>query len=161
MVRSTASGIVQHDGFSWETEPDGLEAAELSDASEVIRQMLDGWLDMTDDEARKNMTDTVFTLLEATGEETFSGINESRWKSFSAMASFIRRLPKGSMQEVGKLISRLGQSGVHAASSYLTGKTADKVQELARLPKKKPGGKKKTGGENPEADEGGTENGSI
>ena len=161
VVRSTASGIVQHDGFSWETEPDGLEDASLSDASVVIRQMLEGWLDMTDDEARKSLTDTVFTLLESTGEETFSGINESRWKSFNTMASFIRKLPKGSMLEVGKLISRLGQSGVQAASSYLSGKTAGKVQEMTRLPKRRSGEKEKQDGEIPEEETGENGDGSI
>ena len=161
VIRSSASGIVQHDGFTWETRRDGFEPAELSDTSMVIRRMLEGWLDETDDAARKALTDTVFSLLEATGEATFSGINDALWKNMGTMVSSARNLPKGSLKELGRLVTRLGQNGVRAASSYITGKTSARVREISdrtsdkvrriseetsarahRIPDKTPGGER-------------------
>ena len=107
--------------------------------SRLVRQMLEGWLDVTDDEEREAVTDTVFSLLESTGEEKFSGISESRWKSMTAMASSARKLPKGALQGLAKLVALMGQSGVKAASSYISGKTSEKVHNLVRHPKKKAG----------------------
>lgn len=119
VIRSTASGMVQHDGFTWETERDRFVPAELSRTSRMVRETLTGWLEETDDAARKAMTDTVFRMLEATGEETFSGIKGAKLKSAEAIAQSTRDLPKGSLQELLKLVTRLGGSGVRTAGSYL------------------------------------------
>ena len=116
VIRSTASGMVQHDGFTWETERDRFVPATLSATSGIIRETLAGWLEQTDDEARRAMTDTVFQLLGATGEETFSGIREGKLKSAEAIAQSVRNLPRGSMQEMVKLISRLGGNGIRTGA---------------------------------------------
>ena len=131
VIKSTAAGIVKHDGFTWETEPEGFVSAELSRTSLLIRETLSGWLDQVDDEGRKAMTDTVFALLESTGEETFSGISGSRWKSLGAMASSARKMPKGSLQELGRVVTRLGQSGMHTASAYIQNMAAGRLQGIA------------------------------
>ena len=130
VVRSSASGMVQHDGFTWETERDGFVPAKLSETSRLVRQTLTGLLEQTDDESRKAITETVFSLLESTGEDTFRGIGDSKWKSLEAIAQSARNLPKGSLQELGRLISRLGQSGVRTASSYIQTIAAEKLQGL-------------------------------
>ena len=131
VIKSTAAGIVKHDGFTWETEPNGFVSAELSRTSLLIRETLSGWLDQVDDEGRKTMTDTVFALLESTGEETFSGISGSRWKSLGAMASSVRKMPKESLQELGRVVTRLGQSGMHTASAYIQNMAAGKIHGIA------------------------------
>ena len=128
VIKSTASGMIQHDGFTWKTERDRFVPAKLSETSRLISQTLAGWLERTDDESRKAMTETVFSLLEATGNDTFSEINGSKWKSVEAMAQSARRLPKGSLQELGRMVTRLGQSGVKTASSYLQNIAAEKLQ---------------------------------
>ena len=137
VIRSSASGMIQHDGFTWETERDRFVPAELSETSKLVNQTLAGWMDQTDDESRKAMTETVFSMLEATGEETFSGIKESKMKSAEAIAQSVKNLPKGSLPELARMISRLGQSGVRTASSYIQGIAAEKLQgknEAPRIP---------------------------
>ncbi len=133
-VKSSASGMLQHDGFTWETERDRFVPAELTRKSLLIKQMLTGWLDRTDDEERKAMTETAFSLLESTGEETFSGISGSRWKSLEAMASSARKLPKESLQELGRAVTRLGQSGMQTASAYLQSIAASTASKLQGTP---------------------------
>ena len=136
VIRSSASGILQHDGFTWETERGRFVPAELSETSRLIRRTLSGWLDRTDEKDRQAMVETVFALLESTGEESFSGINGSRWKSAEAIAASARKLPKGSLQEIGRLVNRLGQSGIETASAYLQDRAADKLQSLLGGPRK-------------------------
>lgn len=138
VVRSTASGIVQHDGFTWETERDRFIPAELSETSRLVSQTLAGWMEQTDDESRKAMTETVFAMLEATGKDTFSDIKGSKLKSVGAMAQSVRNLPKGSLSEVGRMMTKLGASGVQTAASYIQNLATGKRQEQAGTEPKPP-----------------------
>ena len=138
VIRSAASGMLQHDGFTWETERDRFAPGELSETSRLVSRTLAGWLERTDDESRKAITETVFSLLEATGEDTFSGIRGSGLKSVGAMAQSVRKLPKGSMQELGRLMTRLGQSGVRTATSFIQSIAAEKLQGHTDAGQKKP-----------------------
>jgi len=71
----------------------------------------------------------VFAMLEATGKDTFSGIRGSGLKSVEAMAQSVRNLPKGSLSEVGRMMTKLGASGVQTAASYIQNLTGGKRKE--------------------------------
>ena len=129
VVKSTASGMLQHDGFTWAAERDRFTPATLSRTSRLISETLSGWMDMTDDESRKAMTETVFRLLESTGKDRFSDIRDSKLKSVESMAQSVRSLPKGSLQELGRMVTRLGESGIRTASSYIQNLAAGKRPE--------------------------------
>ena len=129
VIRSTASGMIQHDGFTWAVERDRFVPAPLSRTSELVSETLAGWLDRTDDESMKAMTETVFQLLGATGKETFSDIKGAKLKSVESMAQSVRSLPKGSLQELGRMVTRLGESGIRTASSYIQNLAAGKRPE--------------------------------
>ena len=129
VVKSTASGMLQHDGFTWAAERDRFTPAPLSRTSRLISETLSGWMDMTDDESRKAMTETVFRLLESTGKDRFSDIRDSKLKSVESMAQSVRSLPKGSLQELGRMVTRLGESGIRTASSYIQNLAAGKRPE--------------------------------
>ena len=133
VVRSTASGIMQHDGFSWETERDRFAEAKLSETSKMLRQMLSGWLDQMDDGDRKELTETIFGLLSATGENTFSGISESRWKSLEAMAASALKLPKENLQEMGRYLTQLGKSGGKTVSALLQSRVAELLRTAGSI----------------------------
>lgn len=130
VVRSSASGIVQHDGFTWDVIRNRFVPAELSDTSRFVRKTLSDWLANVDDEGRRVLTDTVFSLLGSTGAENFSTMSEQRWKSVETVMASARGLPKETQQEMWKLISSLAQSGTRTAASYLQNRANEKLQTL-------------------------------
>ena len=119
VVRSTAGGIAQHDGFSWCVERNRFVGAEPSEASLFLEQTLGTWIAEMDAETRKSFTDTVFSLFESTGEETFSAMNEQKWKTAESIVSSMRDLPKEKRHELMYLAGRLLQSGGQTAASKL------------------------------------------
>jgi len=119
VVRSAASGIAQHDGFSWQVQRNRFETAAVSEKGKTVEKILSGLLEQMDDEARRTLTDTVFTLVESTGKETFSDISGQKLKSAEAMLSSLREIPKENQQEMFSLITMLGQKGGAAAANYV------------------------------------------
>ncbi len=114
VIRSTASGFSQHDAFTWSVRRNRFEDAKLNGASEAIDKVLGGWLEQTDDETKKSLTETVFALFNSTGSTTLRGIGEQKLKSAGAIAS--------------TLLNQLGQGGAQAISGLL-GKKDDGAEE--------------------------------
>ncbi len=114
VVKSSAVGILQHDGFSWQIQRNRFVENRLSAVSEVIGNALGGWLEQMDDEERRSFVSTVFSLFESTGADTFGEISKQKWKSLEAMLSALRGMPKEKYQETLRLLGQLTQSGGQA-----------------------------------------------
>ncbi|MBQ9664215.1 MAG: DUF2974 domain-containing protein [Oscillospiraceae bacterium] len=119
VVKSSAAGIMQHDGFSWETDRSGFVEAELSELGKLIDRTLDTWIAGMDDETRMSLTETLFTAFESTGKSTFHEIGSQKLKSTEAILSTMVALPKEKQSEFIRLAGQLVQSGGQAALSKL------------------------------------------
>ncbi len=120
VIRSDASGIVQHDGFSWQVKRNRFEDAEPSASGKLIGRTLGGWLATMSDETRRSVVDTVFGLFESSGAESFSEMGEHKWRSLETIVTGLRELPKEKQQELMTLLKALGQTGGHTAVDYLS-----------------------------------------
>ncbi len=119
VVRSSAAGIYQHDGFSWEVRRNRFVKAPPSEMGIFIDRTLDLWLIKMNDEERRSFTETVFALLEATGKETFSEITEKKLKSMETIASSLRDIPKERQRELIRFIGELLQCSRRSAAAQL------------------------------------------
>ena len=119
VIKSDAAGIFQHDGFSWQVCKNRFEDAALSDMAIFIEKTLGTWLGEMDDETRKSMTSSVFSLFEATGMDRFSSMSQQKWKSTEAIISSIYGLPKEKRRELIFLLNQLFKSGGQTAISGL------------------------------------------
>ena len=119
VVRSSASGILQHDPFTWCVCRDAFLSAEQSEAGKIIDKAMDTWLIGMDDETRKSFTDTVFYLFASTGAETFHEISQKKAKYAEVILSNLFTLPKGKQKELLTLARQLIQSGGQAAAAQL------------------------------------------
>lgn len=115
VVKSSASGILQHDALTWQVLRNRFVEASLSDMGKYINKALDAWVAGMDDATRRSLIETVFSMIEATGMETFGDISEQKWKSAEAMLSAAANLPKEKQQELLRMIGLLLQSGGKAA----------------------------------------------
>lgn len=119
VIKSSAAGILQHDGFTWQVQRNRFVEAQLSPTASLIRQTMGAWLEQMDDETRQSFTDTVFSPLEATGAETFDEIGSQKWKGIETVLEAAVRLPKEKQKEALHLLGQLGQIGTQTAASYL------------------------------------------
>ena len=119
VVKSTASGIMQHDGFSWCINRNQFVPAELSETGKIMNRTLDSWISRLDDDTRRSFTDTVFTILEATGKDTVSEISHEKMKSMEKMIGSMPFIPKEKQAELLRLAGQLLQIGGQAVLEQL------------------------------------------
>ena len=114
IVRSTASGIVQHDGFSWECGPRGFLLAEQTRTGAWLEKTVDNWVAKQDDETLRSLVDSVFTVFESTGEETFHAMTVNKKRTAELWMAAYRALPKEKQRELiaatGQLVTSTGAS---------------------------------------------------
>ena len=119
VIKSSQVGIFQHDGFSWEVSRNRFVPAALSELSLLIDKSLSDWLRQMSDEDRRSFTETVFSLFEATGADTFSEISQQKWKSAEAILTAARNLPREKQKEILKFVQLLGASGGQTVSEFI------------------------------------------
>ena len=119
VVKSTAFGIYQHDGFSWCVKRNRFESTELSELGKVLNSTLDSWVDGMDDETRKSMTDTIFSVIGSTGLDTFHEMSKQKWKSAEAMLGSLFSISREKQSELLRLAGQLVKSGSQAAIEQL------------------------------------------
>ena len=119
VVRSTASGIMQHDAFSWSTERDRFEPAESSELGKLMNNVLATWIDGMNDNLRSSVVDTIFDAFEATGADTFHEIAQQKWKSAEAVLGYLFKIPREKQEELFQLAGSLLKNGSQAALAQL------------------------------------------
>ena len=122
VVESRNTGIAQHDGFSWELLRNRFVEALPTETGRMIEAAMGDWLEQTDDETLRSFTETIFTLFEATGQETFSDMGARKLKSAEAMLAGMADLPKEKRRELRTLLKRLVASGGSMAAAHLPGR---------------------------------------
>ena len=86
VVRSTASGIVQHDPMTWQVFGPHFETLETLDRSaKVIRDTLHEWLQNSTPEQRAAFVDALFSMVESTKATKMSEITSEKLKSLRMM----------------------------------------------------------------------------
>lgn len=128
VVKSSASGIMQHDGLSWLVSRDRFVSAELSEAGQFADKILDAGIDSLDEEERRFLTDNIFQLLSSTGLDTFHEIGQQKVKSTASVLRALSKLPKERQAELIKLGGQMLQNGGQSALSQLS----DMIAELSK-----------------------------
>ncbi|MBR0162595.1 MAG: DUF2974 domain-containing protein [Oscillospiraceae bacterium] len=111
VVKSSESGIMQHDAMSWEIERNHFCAAELSEGAKFMDNVLDKWLSGMNDDTRSSFVDTIFSLLESTGQRTLDDLTRLKRKSTETMLVSLLTLPKDKQKELLRLVGQLLQTG--------------------------------------------------
>lgn len=121
VIKSDATALVQHDGFTWQVIRNRFERGELSETSRMLEKTFDGWLEEMDDAERRSLFDTIFSLLEATGEDSLKGVASRKIRSADAIFDSLRTLPRDKRKEMLFLLKRLIQTGGRNAVAGVTG----------------------------------------
>lgn len=125
IVRSTASGIMQHLAFSWEVLRDRfVQTEELSRSGNLLNRAVSNWIDQFEDEDRKQLIESVFAVLEASEADTFREILQSKRKSYPAMLRAVRNLTPEQQKLLKNALIGIARSGADAVRTENPEKTA-------------------------------------
>lgn len=112
VIKSTATGLIQHDGFTWECGPLAFLPGEQTRKGAYLEKAVDHWVARQDDATLRSMVDSLFTVFEATGEETFHSMGTKKIRTAELMMAAFRALPKEKQRELlaatGKLVTSTG-----------------------------------------------------
>jgi hypothetical protein len=130
VVRSDASGIVQHDGFTWQVGPTDFEPAPLSRMGEFMENTISTWVSRQDGETLRSMVDSIFSVLETPGEDSFLAMRRQKRKTAELIMAGIRALPREKqlelLQAAGKLVA---SGGTGLRETFLPGAEAEHKPE--------------------------------
>ena len=108
VVKSSQSGLMQHDSMSWQViGPDFETEQELSPKSKRLNAALSAWIDGLTREQRAEFVDTLFSLVTASGAKNLSEISTARFKNINAVLKSFRELDKPERAMVLKIFASL------------------------------------------------------
>lgn len=132
VIKSSASGLYQHDGFSWEILRNRFVETEQTELGQFLDKTLDVWFGEMTPEERRSLTDMMFDLFRSTGLETISEMGGQKLKSLEAILSAIRKLPKEKQKELRSFFMQLLQSGGQTVKEQRPRKNAKKDPKPAQ-----------------------------
>ena len=90
VVASSTSGLMQHDPFSWVVEGADFSYAEgIGRGARLVDRTLNEWIARMTREERASFVDTLFSVIDAAGKDTFGELGES-WQT--AVPAMLREL---------------------------------------------------------------------
>ena len=113
VVESSSVGIMQHDPFSWVVDgTDFCRVDELSMGASLFDQGLNDWVSAMTSEEREHFIETLFSILKAGDEPTFSSLRENWTTTVPKMLSALADMSGEDRDMLGRVISALVRSVV-------------------------------------------------
>ncbi len=108
VVKSSQSGIMQHDGMSWQVEGNQFKYAKgLSKSSRVLNEVLKKWISKIDMQERDKFVNVLFSLITASGATTLSEISADRFNSASCAFKIYQSLDRDTKVMMRRLFHSL------------------------------------------------------
>ncbi len=105
IIMSSNSGLMQHDGMSWEAEGDHfLAVKDLAGDCQFINNIFDVWMENVGMEQRKVFTDNFFDALEAGGAKNINELSNKGIGGFEAILVSMVNSEKDTKAVLGKLL---------------------------------------------------------
>lgn len=140
IVRSSASGIMQHDGFSWQVLGNRfVTAPKRTDSSLRMEATILQWLKQQSVENRRLLVKIVFGLLEATGMQTTHDLMANKIALLSAMRRLQENVPKEQRDLVLGMLGRFLSIGTGMFISDIKQELLSHVPESLLRDGTKPG----------------------
>lgn len=108
IIRSSQKGILQHDGLSWQVLGPGFERAdELNRKAALFNETLHHWIDDLEPEKRAAVVGDFFAVLEATGAQTLTRLQEGGIGYAKVMLKQVEKLSPDTKSAVDELLKSL------------------------------------------------------
>ena len=108
VIKSSAVGLLQHDGLTWEVQGPAFVRYEKSNPlADTVNASLNAWIHSLEPDTRSRVIDDLFAVLESTGATTLSGLQKGGIKSWLAIQKNLKGLPQESQQVIQQLFQEL------------------------------------------------------
>lgn len=104
VIQSTAKGILQHDAMSWQIEGPKFVKGKLSESAIKLHETLHSWLSNIDESGREQFTNDLFSILESTGVDTLTQVQEGGLKNAATMLQELHQIVPGTWSELEALL---------------------------------------------------------
>lgn len=115
ILKSTQTGIMQHDVYSWQVLGGKFVKDELTNSSEFIDKTITNWLKEVSPEQREKFIDTIFEILNTTQAETLSEIKSKAFSNAKTMVKTYQSLDAETKKIITKTLEeflRIGKSNI-------------------------------------------------
>ncbi len=108
VVESEASGVMQHDPFSWHMKAQGFVTKDGFDTGSIyFHTTFNTWLEGISKEQRELFVETLFQIIQATEARTNSELSENFFHNAHVIISAIKKLDKETAEEVVRIAGLL------------------------------------------------------
>lgn len=104
IVQSTAKGMLQHDAMSWQIEGPKFVKGKLSESAIQLHETLHSWLSNIDEGGREQFVNDLFSILESTGVDTLTQVQEGGLKNAATMLRELHQIVPGTWSELEALL---------------------------------------------------------
>lgn len=111
VIKSTESGLMQHDMYSWEVTHNGLVRAEgLSNESRLVEKIIRDWINCIDKEQRQRFIEALYMILTATQAKSIPELTADRFKTVSLIIHSLRNIDEQTRSLIIKTFAALFRS---------------------------------------------------
>ncbi|MFR4352015.1 MAG: Mbeg1-like protein [Roseburia sp.] len=112
VVKSSQSGIQQHDAMSWEVlGTTFVYVSEVAQKSILLDEAMKTWLRQLSREEREQIVETIFLMLEEAQIKTVDDFYNSKWKKVQELLKAKSKLSEESQKLFGKALKLLWSTG--------------------------------------------------
>lgn len=105
IIKSTQTGIMQHDLYSWQLLGAHFIEDTLTNSSEFIDQTITNWLNEVSPEQREKFIDTLFEILNATEAKTLAQLSSKKFETAKIILSTYKNIDEESKEIISKTLS--------------------------------------------------------
>ena len=104
VIQSSAKGLLQHDAISWQIEGPQFVKSKLSESAIKLHETLHSWLSNIDEGGREQFVNDLFSILESTGVDTLTQVQEGGLKNAATMLRELHQIVPGTWSELEALL---------------------------------------------------------
>lgn len=132
VVKSSETGIFQHDLYSWQVKGKELVCLDkVTQSSKFIDQTLKSWLKSVDPEKRGEFVDALFSVISSTGAKTFDELAANWYDNALRMGKTLYRMDPKMRRIIRKTlwsILKSGRSNLSVFSPLFAGKSKEQTK---------------------------------
>jgi hypothetical protein len=122
IVKSSQTGLMQHDVFSWEvTRDDVVRLKNMSQESVFLNRTLRDWINGLDKEQRRHFSDALYEILASVGTGSIRGLGNDWLKTVSLMIQAYKGIDEPTKKIITKTISALLKAARNNLTTLLPG----------------------------------------
>lgn len=112
VVKSNAAGLLQHDALTWQVKNGAFVTMEGLDLQgRIADETLNAWISSMDNDARRLLVETLYTVVDATRKDTVDGLVSDWLESAGKMLGAMRGLDIRTRMAVRRIIGSLFTTG--------------------------------------------------